>query len=88
MTELLSIEKQELEALLSEWKEPRFRAAQIMDWLKKGVRPEGMGNIPKGLREKLGELPFGGVKLIETLYSKKDDTAKMLYELEDGNIVE
>ena len=88
MTELLSIEKQELEQLLSEWKEPRFRAAQIMDWLKKGVRQEGMGNIPKGLREKLGELPFGGVKLIETLYSKKDDTAKMLYELEDGNIVE
>ena len=88
MTELLSIEKQEIEQLLSEWKEPRFRAAQIMDWLKKGVRPEAMGNIPKGLREKLGELPFGGVKLIETLYSKKDDTAKMLYELEDGNIVE
>ena len=88
MMELLSIEKQELEQLLSEWREPRFRAAQIMDWLKKGVHPKEMGNIPKGLREKLGELPFGGVKLIETLHSKKDDTAKMLYELEDGNIVE
>ena len=88
MTELLSIEKQELELLLSEWKEPRFRAAQIMDWLKKGVRPEEMGNIPKGLRERLAELPFGGAKLIETLHSKKDGTAKMLYELEDGNIVE
>lgn len=88
MTDLLSITMQELEGLLCEWKEPRFRAAQIMDWLKKGVRPESMGNIPKSLREKLGELPFGGVSLSETLHSKKDDTVKMLYELYDGNIVE
>ncbi len=88
MIDLLSITKQELEELLSQWKEPRFRAAQIMDWLKKGARPEEMGNIPKALREKLAALPFGGVRLIETLRSKKDDTAKMLYELEDGNIIE
>lgn len=88
MSELASITKQELEALLNEWGEPRFRAGQILEWLIKGARPDEMLNLPKALREKLGELPYGGAKLIEVLHSKKDDTAKMLVEFEDGNIVE
>ena len=88
MTELASITKAELEELLSEWGEPRFRAGQILEWLNKGARPDEMLNIPKTLREKLGALPYGGARLIEVLHSKKDDTAKMLVELEDGNIVE
>lgn len=88
MTDLLSISKQELDDLLKEMGEPLFRSKQIMEWLSRGVRPEDMSNLPKSLRQKLAELPFGGARIIDTRFSKKDDTAKMLYELEDGNIVE
>ena len=88
MIDLASITKQELEELLTGLGEPRFRSAQIMDWLRHGVSPEGMLNIPKALRQRLAELPFGGAEIIETRRSKKDDTVKMLYELADGNIVE
>ncbi len=88
MIDLASITKEELESLLAEMGEPRFRAKQIMEWLSRGAAPDEMLNIPKALRTKLAELPFGGAKIIETRRSKKDDTVKMLYELADGNIVE
>ncbi len=88
MIDLASIKKEELESLLSEMGEPRFRAKQIMEWLSRGAKPEEMLNIPKALRTRLAELPFGGAEIIETRRSKKDDTVKMLYELADGNIVE
>ena len=88
MIDLASITKEELEGLLAEMGEPRFRAKQIMEWLSRGVEPAEMSNIPKALRAKLAEIPFGSARIIETRRSQKDDTVKMLYELEDGNIVE
>ena len=88
MIDLASITKEELEGLLAEMGEPRFRAKQIMEWLSRGVEPAEMSNVPKALRAKLAELPFGSARIIETRRSQKDDTVKMLYELEDGNIVE
>lgn len=82
------MDKQELEQLLTSLGEPSFRAKQILAWLSRGVRPENMTNLPKTLRTRLSGIPFGGARIIDTRFSKKDDTAKMLYELEDGNIVE
>lgn len=88
MNDLASITKQELSELLLSLGEPAFRAKQVMEWLSRGVKPAEMTNLPKTLRQKLAELPFGSAEIIETRHSKKDETAKMLYELEDGNIVE
>ena len=88
MNELASITTEELGLLLEELHEPKFRTSQVMKWLAKGVPPKEMLNIPKTLREKLSAFPFGGVGIIECKQSKKDDTAKMLYETEDGNVVE
>lgn len=88
VTELASAQIEELQLLLAEMNEPKFRAKQIMEWLSRGVRPDGMLNIPKTLREKLNTIPFGGANIIELRHSKKDETVKMLYELSDGNIVE
>ena len=88
MIDLASITKEELTELLAKQGQPAFRAKQVMEWLARGVKPEGMSNLPKALREKLSELPFGGAEIIDVRHSQKDDTAKMLYELEDGNIVE
>jgi 23S rRNA (adenine2503-C2)-methyltransferase len=82
------MEYEEVLKLMEELGEPKFRAKQVHGWLAKGVRPEGMSNIPAALRNKLSMLPFGGAEIIETKCSKKDDTLKFLYELDDGNIVE
>lgn len=87
-TGLASATLDELKAFLSDLNEPSFRAKQIIEWLSKGIRPEEMLNIPKSIREVLSSLPFGRANIIKVLFSEKDETAKMLYELEDKNIVE
>lgn len=86
--ELASATPDEISSLLDGMNEPKFRAKQISEWLRRGVKPDEMFNIPKSLREKLNSLCFGSADIIEIRTSKKDETAKMLYELEDGNIVE
>ena len=54
--DILSLLPEELEAELAALGEPRFRAAQIFQWLGRGVRSfEGMTNLSKDLRAKLGE---------------------------------
>ncbi len=86
--ELASATPDEITRLLNGPNEPKFRAKQISEWLRRGVKPDEMLNIPKSLREKLNALRFGSADIIEVRHSKKDETVKMLYELEDGNIVE
>lgn len=87
-SELSSMEYEDVVRLMDELAEPKFRAKQVHSWIAKGVRPDGMTNIPASLREKLGAYPFGGAEIIDVRRSKKDDTVKFLYELDDGNIVE
>ena len=67
---------------------PKYRVKQISEWLRKGVRPENMTNLPKALREQLSSIPFGGATIYEKRVSQKDGTVKYLFELEDGNLVE
>ena len=88
MRELASMEYTELNELMIELGEPKFRAKQVLEWLNKGVMPSGMVNIPLSLRRKLDSVPFGQAEIIDVKHSTKDDTMKFLYELEDGNIVE
>lgn len=86
--DLASMNIEELTALMAELGEPKFRAKQVLSWLARGVAPEGMTNVPASLKEKLSAIPFGGAKIIERKFSKRDETQKFLYELADGNIVE
>lgn len=67
---------------------PKFRVRQVSDWLRKGVRPAEMHNLPKALREQLSSIPFGGATIFQKRVSPKDGTVKYLFELEDGNLVE
>ena len=52
---LLDLNLEELEAQLTEWGEPRYRAEQIARWaLREGVTTfEGMTNLPAALRTRL-----------------------------------
>lgn len=85
---LMDYSLEELTALLADWGEPRFRAAQVYGWLVRGIRPEQMVNLPKPLREKLADIPWGGADIVEKRASKIDDTTKYLLRLMDGELVE
>ena len=80
----------ELECLMKELGEPKFRAGQIFAWLQTGINNfDEMTNIPSKLREKLQEdyyIVTANIK--KRLESNIDDTVKYLYELHDGELVE
>ena len=69
---------------------PKFRAAQVYDWLGKGIRDfDGMTNLSKELREKLkSEYDIYRPKVLSKQVSKLDGTIKYLWQLKDGNAVE
>ena len=78
----------ELEQLMDSLGEPKYRAGQIFSWIARGIRPDGMTNLPLNLREKLSRIPFGKVEICKKLVSKRDGTVKYLFSLEDDNVVE
>ena len=81
----------DLEDLLKELGEPKFRAKQIFDWLhaKQVDSFEEMTNLSKGLREKLSETAsINGVEIVRKLVSQIDGTRKYLFALSDGAIIE
>ena len=90
MTDIKSMTKNEIEALVTENGFQRFRAAQIFGWINKGVTDfEQMKNIPLDLREKLKSICYISVATIEKkLVSSYDNTVKYLFKFNDGECVE
>ena len=89
--DIKSMNVNELEDLLKELGEPKFRAKQIFDWLhaKQVDSFEEMTNLSKGLREKLSETAsINGVEMVRKLVSQIDGTRKYLFALSDGAIIE
>lgn len=88
--DLRSMYLEELEALMKEMGEPKFRAGQIFDWLQQGVENfDEMTNIPSKLRVRLQESYYiVTANIKKRLESCIDDTVKYLYELHDGELVE
>ena len=89
--DIKSMNIKELEDLLKELGEPKFRAKQIFDWLhaKQVDSFEEMTNLSKGLREKLAETAsINGVEIVRKLVSQIDGTRKYLFALSDGAIIE
>ena len=80
----------ELEQELLALGEPKYRAAQIFQWIARGVRSfEEMKDLPKTLREKLSErYELYAPKVLNKQVSRLDGTIKFLWELRDGNAVE
>ncbi|MBE6834689.1 MAG: 23S rRNA (adenine(2503)-C(2))-methyltransferase RlmN [Ruminococcaceae bacterium] len=81
----------ELEKELTDRKLPKFRTAQIYDWLhSKGVMSfEEMTNLSKDLRTKLeSEFEIKTCKVLRKLVSQIDETVKYLFEFSDKSTVE
>lgn len=91
MTDIKSLNFEELINEITKLGLPKFRAGQIYQWLhKNGVGSfDEMTNISKDLREKLKEDYFIASCEIEDKYvSSIDETVKYLFKLYDGEYVE
>jgi 23S rRNA (adenine2503-C2)-methyltransferase len=80
---------QQLELMLAERGEPRFRAGQVWAWAANGARGyEQMTNLPGALRAALdAELPFSCLELREQREAS-DGTVKALFATADGRALE
>lgn len=85
---LLSLTFMELENLVVELGEKKYRAEQIFSSLQMGKTLNEMTNIPKSLVEKLKEKYDDEVLEIIKEQISHDGTRKYLYKLQDGNIIE
>ncbi len=80
----------ELEELLTEFDEPKYRALQIFKWLQSGIVSfDEMTNVSKALREKLEEKCYLAItKIVKRYESQIDGTVKYVFELFDGEYIE
>lgn len=82
---------EELEREITALGMPKFRAAQVIDWMhRKGAASfADMANVPREVRERLaGKFNPGGVAVLDKKLSQKQETVKYLLELQDGQAVE
>ena len=89
-TDIKSMTVTELEDMLIDMKEPKFRAKQLFSWLQSGKTSfDEMTNLPIGLREKLAETCYiADVKIVKRFESKIDSTVKYVFSLYDGEYIE
>lgn len=84
---LQDLNYQQIESLVLELGEKKFRAKQLFDGLMQGKRISEI-NLPKALREQLCQrFEDCPIEIIKTLVSS-DGTEKYLFRLADGNIIE
>ncbi|WP_072659254.1 23S rRNA (adenine(2503)-C(2))-methyltransferase RlmN [Mariprofundus micogutta] len=83
--QLPEMDLSDLQALMLQWKQPKFRAKQVFDWRNKGVlNPDEMKNISADLRDKLNtELLCDPLKLMRRECSS-DGTRKYVFALKRG----
>ena len=89
-TVLFLLNDSQLQKFVMDLGEPRFRAAQIRDWLQRGAPDfDSMKNLPISLRQKLDAvaqtLPL---KIVKKLVSSDGATTKFLLELNDAEQIE
>jgi len=80
--QLPELQFRDLQNLIQQWGQPKFRAKQVLDWCNKGVlTPDAMKNISAELRNKLNaELCCDPLQLIRRECSK-DGTRKYVFAL-------
>src|SRR5262249_2187262 len=80
----------ELQAQFEAWGQPRYRAAQVMEWLyqRKATSWKAMTNVPKKLREILAEnYSLESLQLVRK-QGARDTTQKFLWRLQDAAFIE
>ncbi len=90
MYDLRSMLPEEVESLVAELGEPKFRAKQLFSWLQSGTTSfDEMTNISKPLRAKLAKACYiANAEIEHKFVSKLDGTVKFLFKMNDGLNVE
>ncbi|MGN0173220.1 MAG: 23S rRNA (adenine(2503)-C(2))-methyltransferase RlmN [Acutalibacteraceae bacterium] len=90
MKDLKSMNLSEIEQIISDLNQPKFRANQIFGWLQKGVDSfDEMKNIPLSLKDALKQDYYiSYVKIEKKFQSALDETVKYLYKLHDDELIE
>lgn len=91
MTDIKSMTIEELEKLLTDLGQPKFRAKQVFQWLhqKQALSFDEMTNLPAALRRELaGCAAITALEIERKLVSQLDGTVKYLYRLPDGEHIE
>jgi len=81
----------QLEAILKDWGEPRYRAEQIWRGLYRHLwnHPDQFSQLPVALRSKLEqEFSFSHLSPIQAIESSDGETRKTLFQLLDGQAIE
>ncbi len=89
--DILSMTLEEMTQAFADLGIQKFRAGQIYEWLHRHLACDysEMTNIPKSLREELGEkFPLYNCEIERKQVSKLDSTVKYLFRLYDGDFVE
>lgn len=89
--DIKSMNLSEIENVILSMNEPKFRAKQIFDWFQVygAMSYDEMTNLPKALRNRLGEdYPVRSCEIELKRVSKIDSTVKYLFRLFDGNFIE
>jgi 23S rRNA (adenine2503-C2)-methyltransferase len=88
--DIRSFTESELHARFMEWDQPRYRVTQLLTWLyKKHVTSwNAMLNLPRELRDRLGEhYGLHSLSLVRK-QGASDSTRKFLWQLADGAMIE
>jgi len=80
----------DLEELLSELGEPRYRARQVHRhvYVRGETDPAGMTDLPADLRGRLAERTVPGVPEVTEVHGAADGSAKLVFRLADDLVVE
>jgi 23S rRNA (adenine2503-C2)-methyltransferase len=100
-TDIKSLTRDELEARFKAWEQPVYRVTQLLEWLyvHRVATWEAMTNLPKPLREKLGQdFSLQTLELVRkqgtpvlcgnTAEGGRDPTQKFLWRLHDHSLIE
>lgn len=89
--DLRSLTQEEMVQLAEGYGEKPFRGRQLFEWVhRKQIQEyDEMKNLPQKLLEKISEkYVISGVRIRKKQVSQKKDTAKYLFSLSDGNLIE
>ena len=90
LPDIKSLTREELETQFAAWKQPKYRVAQLLEWLyvHRVTNWEAMTNLPKPLREKLKEnFSLQTLELVRK-QGAHDTTQKFLWRLHDHSLIE
>ena len=90
LQDIKSLTREELETQFAVWKQPKYRVAQLLEWLyvHRVISWEAMTNLPGPLREKLKE--NFSLQTLEPVRKQgaRDTTQKFLWRLHDQSFIE